>query len=109
VAYGAGAFWITCDEGTLLRVDPVTHRVAATVRLGGQAGSAGRVAADGSVIWVTNLGDTLFRVDPHSNTIVGSDSVTGPAAADLTDLAVGPGAVWLTTSHGTLVRFDPDG
>jgi virginiamycin B lyase len=109
VASGAGAFWITCDEGTLLRVDPVTHRVAATVGLGGQAGSAGRVAADGSVVWVTNLGDTLFRVDPQSNTIIGSLPVTGPAAANITDLAVGPGAVWLTTSDGTLIRFDPDG
>jgi streptogramin lyase len=109
VAYGAGAFWITCYEGTLLRVDPVTHRVVATVGLGGQAGSAGWVAADGSVIWVANLGDTLFRVDPQSNTIVGSGSVTGPAGSYITDLTVGPDAVWLTTSHGTLVRFDPDG
>jgi streptogramin lyase len=109
VASGAGAFWITCDEGTLLRVDPVTHRVAASVGLGGQAGSAGGVAADGSVVWVANLGDTLFRVDPQSNTIVGSGSVTGPGGGYITDLTVGSGAVWLTTSQGTLVRFDPDG
>jgi streptogramin lyase len=109
VAYAAGAFWIACDEGQLLRVDPVTHRVAATVGLGGQAGSAGRVAADASVVWVTNLGDTLFRVDPQTNTIVGSLPVTGPGAANVTDLAAGAGAVWLTTSAGTLVRFDPDG
>jgi streptogramin lyase len=109
VASGAGAFWITCDQGTLLRVDPVAHRVAASVGLGGQAGSAGRVAADGSVVWVANLGDTLFRVDSRSNTIVGSGSVTGPAGGYITDLTVGSNAVWLTTSHGTLVRFDPDG
>ena len=109
VAYAAGAFWIGCDEGQLLRIDPVTHRVAATVGLGGQAGSAGWVAVDGSVVWVANLGDTLFRVDPQSNTVVGSGSVTGPAGSYITDLAVGPGAVWLTTSQGTLVRFDPDG
>jgi streptogramin lyase len=109
VAYGAGAFWITCDEGTLLRVDPLTHRVAATVALGGQAGSAGWVAADGSVIWMANLEDTLFRIDPQSNTILGSGPVIGPDGSYITDLTVGPDAVWLTTSHGTLVRFDPDG
>jgi virginiamycin B lyase len=109
VASGAGAFWITCDEGTLLRVDPVAHRVAASVGLGGQAGSAGWVAADGSVVWVANLGDTLFRVDSRSNTIVGSGSVTGPSGGHITDLTVGSDAVWLTTSQGTLIRFDPDG
>jgi streptogramin lyase len=108
-AFGAGAFWIACDEGQLLRVDPVAHRVAATVGLGGTAGSAGRVASDGSAVWVTNLGDTLFRGDPQTNTIVGSLPVTGPGGGSITDLAVGPGAVWLTTSGGTLVRFDPDG
>jgi virginiamycin B lyase len=109
VASGAGAFWITCDEGTLLRVDPVAHRVAASVGLGGQAGSAGWVAADGSVVWVANLEDTLFRVDSRSNTIVGSGSVTGSGGGYITGLTVGSGAVWLTTSQGTLVRFDPDG
>jgi streptogramin lyase len=109
VASGAGAFWIACDQGTLLRVDPVAHRVAASVGLGGQAGSAGRVVADGSVVWVVNLGDTLFRLDSRSNTIVGSGSVTGPGGGYITDLTVGSDAVWLITSHGTLVRFDPDG
>src|SRR5512132_1492033 len=109
VASGAGAFWITCDEGILLRVDPVAHRVAASVGLGGQAGSAGWVAADGSVVWVANLGDTLFRVDSRSNTIVGSGSVTGPGGGYITGLTVGSDAVWLSTSQGTLVRFDPDG
>jgi streptogramin lyase len=109
VAYGTGAFWIACDEGQLLRVDPVARRVAATVALGGAAGSAGNVAAAGSVVWVTNLGDTLFRVDPQTNTIVGSVAVTSPSAANVTDLTVGAGAVWVTTSGGTLVRFDPDG
>ena len=108
VASGAGAFRITCDEGTVLRVDPVGHRVDVTVALGGQAGSAGWVAADGSVVWVANLEDTLFRVDSQTNTIVGSGSVTGPDGSYITDLTVGPDAVWLTTSHGTLVRFDPD-
>ena len=108
-ASGAGAFWITCDEGKLIRVDPVAHRVAASVGLGGQAGSAGWVAADGSVVWVVNLGDTLFRVDSRSNRIVGSGSVTGPGGGSITDLTVGSDAVWLTTSQGTVVRFDPDG
>jgi streptogramin lyase len=108
-AFGAGAFWITCDEGQLLRVDPVAHRLAATVALGGAAGSAGRVVTDERAVWVTNLEDTLFRVDPYTNTILGSLPVTGPGGGYITDLAVGPGAVWLTTSGGTLVRFDPDG
>jgi streptogramin lyase len=108
-AYGAGAFWIACDEGQLLRVDPVAHRLAATVALGGAADSAGRVATEESAVWVTNLGDTLFRADPQTNTIVGSLPVTGARAANITDLAVGSGAVWLTTSGGTLIRFDPDG
>jgi streptogramin lyase len=109
VAYGAGAFWIACEEGQLLRFDPVAHRVAATVGLGGAAGSAGRVVTDERAVWVTNLEDTLFRIDPQTNTVVGGVPVTGPGGSYITDLAVGPGALWLTTSGGTLVRFDPDG
>ena len=108
VAYAAGVFWIGCDEGTLLRIDPVTHRVAATVELGPATGSAGGVGADDGAVWVAGLGDVLVRVDPRSNTVVGSGSVTGPAGSYITDMTVGSDAVWLTTSQGTLVRFDPD-
>jgi streptogramin lyase len=109
VAYGAGAFWIGCGEGRLLRVDPVAHRVTAALELGAAIGSAGEVAADGRTVWVAGLGDTLLRVDPQTNTIVGSLPVTGPGGDYLTGLAVGPGAVWLTTSGGTLICFDPNG
>jgi hypothetical protein len=34
--------------------------------------------------------------------------VTGPGSPYITGLAVGPGAVWLTTSGGTLIRFEPN-
>ena len=109
MAYGAGAFWIACDEARLLRVDPAAHRVVTTIELGAAIGSAGDVKIDGGAVWVGSLGDVLVRVDPQTNTIVDGLPVTGPGAATITDLAVGSGAVWLTTSDGTLVRFDPDG
>jgi streptogramin lyase len=108
VAYAAGAFWIGCAEGQLLRVDPVTHRVTATVALGAAVGSPGTVVADSRAVWVASLGDVLVRIDPQTNTVVQSLPVTGPGSNYITDLAVGPGAVWLTTSGGTLVCFDPN-
>jgi streptogramin lyase len=109
VAFGSGAFWVGCGEGRLLRVDPVAHRVAATVELGGAAGSASTVCADGDAVWVANLGDVLLRIDPQTNTVLGSLPATGSPGSFITDMAVGAGAVWLTTSGGTLVRFDPNG
>jgi virginiamycin B lyase len=108
VAYAAGAFWIGCAEGHLLRVDPVTHRVTATVALGGTVGSPGDMVADSRMVWVTNLGDVLVGIDPQTNTVLGSLPVTSPGSPYITGLAVGPGAVWLTTSGGTLIRFEPN-
>jgi virginiamycin B lyase len=109
VAYAAGAFWVGCGEGRLLRVDPAAHRVAATVELGGAFGSAVTVGADERAVWVANLNDVLLRVDPQTNAVLGSLPVTGSGGGYLTGMAVGPGAVWLTTSAGMLVRFDPNG
>jgi DNA-binding beta-propeller fold protein YncE len=66
------------------------------------------MVADSRMVWVTNLGDVLVGIDPQTNTVLGSLPVTGPGSPNITGLAVGPGAVWLTTSGGTLIRFEPN-
>jgi virginiamycin B lyase len=107
LAYGRGAFWVGCGEGDLLRIDPVASRVVATVDLRAGAGDT-VVDADGSAVWVATIGDTVIRVDQQTNAIVGGLSPTRRGSA-VTGLATSPGAVWLTSDDGTLIRVDPNG
>jgi streptogramin lyase len=105
VAYGAGAFWVACGDGTLTRIDPVGRRVAATIQLGAAAGA---VAADAQGVWVATVDGTVKRINLSTNTIVGSLPV-GSQVSDVLSLAASPGAVWLTTGGDTLIRIGPDG
>jgi virginiamycin B lyase len=105
VAYGAGAFWVACGDGTLTRIDPVGRRVVATIQLGAAAGA---VAADAQGVWVATADGSVTRINPSTNTIVGSLPV-GSQVSDVLSLAASPGAVWLTTGGDTLIRIAPDG
>jgi virginiamycin B lyase len=101
---GFGSLWVstTADpEGFLVRVDPVSERVLASIPVGGFP--VGIVAAEGS-IWVTNHTDgTLMRIDPVANRVVATIPVgPGPAL-----VAFDSGMVWVANQDATLARVDP--
>ena len=69
ITSGEGAVWVVLyGERPLLRLDPLTGKVAARIPVGD--GPLSVAAAEGSV-WVTNREDgTVTQVDPDTNRVV---------------------------------------
>ena len=94
ITVGAGSVWIVTKPSALVRIDPRTNAVSATIQL--PSGSDNPIFSDGFV-WVSSFEhDQLLKVDPASGTIAGTIAV-GPKPRFLT---VGAGSVW-TLNQGT--------
>ena len=118
LAVGAGDVWGTIEgvDGAVLRIDPQTERIVATIPVGG-GDFAQDVAADEQAVWVTVVqgedgSSSLVRIDPELNEIV----ATIPLPRFALDVAVGEGAVWVLDSkvvdgsivgQGHVIRVDP--
>jgi len=89
MAQGEGAVWVIGDaaDRRLWRIDPLRHRITATIALGFPPGG---VAVGNGGVWVTDeLGDRVVRIDP----------ATSRAAAEI---PVGRGALGITTGAGSV-------
>jgi len=87
-----GAFaslWATGTDG-VIRVDPATNSLVATIPVAG--GGAVWTAASDDAVWVTTA-TGLARIDPKSNRI--SATISIPGAPALGDPAVVAGRVWV--------------
>jgi ligand-binding sensor domain-containing protein len=104
VTVGAGAVWATTTAGRrLLRIDPGTARVAASLSVPAQA-----VAADASDVWAVCCGAgsgsrQLTRVDPASGRVVQAIRLPGRPQA----VGIGPSGVWVRGAEGWIWRVDP--
>jgi len=121
LAAGPDAIWavqrpeVETDPGKLVRIDPQTNEPGASIDVGIAPSS---VAADANAVWVANgpfagvaapypMTNSVMRVDPLTNKVVATIRVSEPQ-----DVALGFGAVWVTSGHGadhqsSLVRIDP--
>jgi YVTN family beta-propeller protein len=112
VAFGEGAIWVatyafddagtTRIAGSVLRVDPTSGLVTATIPVG--KASLGITTSPGAV-WVTNYEDsTVTRIDSASNAVVATIPVgTGPVGVTF-DF----GSAWVSSDQaGTVSRIDP--
>ena len=104
VAEGFGSTWLT-GGWQLLRLDGRGH-----LREASQAFSSARGMAIGEgSVWVGDIqhpasgASTVFRIDPQTNAV----AARIPVAAEVADIAVGGGAVWVASDDGTLTRIDP--
>lgn len=107
-ASDAGVWTTVPNLNAVVRVDPATGAVAATIPADPACGTVG----SGDAMWAVsgcNVGN-LYRIDPATNTLAATIKVGGVAA----DVAVGVGVVWVLTlsldpnsATGTLVRVDP--
>jgi DNA-binding beta-propeller fold protein YncE len=101
---GAGAVWAATTAGRqLLRIDPRTARVAASLPVPATA-----VAADSSGVWAVCCeagarGGQLTRIDPTSNRVVKVIRLPGHPYA----LGIGPSGVWVRDAGELLWRIDP--
>lgn len=105
-----GAIWVaTHHGGTLVRINPNTNKIAATVVLAfpGAGGPQGVAAGLGS-IWVGTGRGVVFRVDPSTNKIAAI--IPSPTGMDpCGGIAVGATAVWVTSclDDTKVARIDP--
>jgi YVTN family beta-propeller protein len=106
IAVGYGSVWVADgNDGTVTQIDPKLNAVRSTIRFGsGNALSPNPVFAVTTGlggVWITR-GDRVVRIDPGSGQPTASYPVPSPAS-----LAVGDGAVWITTVDERLLRLDP--
>ena len=101
------AVWVASTKpNAVQRIDPVTNKVVAKVRVPGEACS-GLAAGFGS-IWVPLCGrkPALVRIDVLRNAI--SATLQIPPAGPEGGIATSPDSVWMVTDkNGTLCRIDP--
>jgi class 3 adenylate cyclase/streptogramin lyase len=105
---GEGGVWLIRDL-SLIHLDPVDADVRGRPELGGGTPHSINVASGFDSIWVmTN--DELLRIHPgtdEARVVAKLRADTASAALQTTDVAVGAGYVWVGTTGGELVRFDP--
>ena len=101
ITTGAGSVWFVVKPSNLIRIDPKTNAVVATVAL--PSDSDNPVFADGFV-WVSSYGhDALLKVDPTTNAVIATIAI-GPKPRFLT---AGAGAIWtLNQGDGSISRVD---
>jgi YVTN family beta-propeller protein len=99
VAVSTGAVWAgKGDTKSLVRIDPATDRVVATIPIGVEAWY---IAASDTAIWVSDWrSNTVVRVDPTDNRLVATipDLPNGP-----TGIAIAPGSVWVADSRDNML------
>ena len=100
-----GSIWVpSCGDGALVRLDPKTWKVTATVAAG-VANVAGGLAASADSIWLlTDTKTTLSRIDPEKNEVVAELRL--PLGCD--NLAFGEGSLWVTcATEDRVLRINP--
>jgi streptogramin lyase len=94
-AFGFGSAWIA-GGGDLLKIDPRTNRITATI-----SGTGAWPIARPDGIW-TLESSALDRIDPTHNKIVARIPLPSTGA-----MAYGFGSFWITSSDGTVIRVAP--
>lgn len=96
-----GSIWAAGSDG-VIRVDPVSNKLLATIALDG---GAGWTAASADAVWVTTP-TGLVRIDPQTNTVAAR--IPLPGAPALGDPDVIGGKVWVPQIRkNTVAVVDP--
>jgi YVTN family beta-propeller protein len=103
LAYGDGSVWAVNSTGdTVSRIDPATHAVVQTIRVGVNPAA---VTVTGGDVWVTNSGDgTVSRISAAAGAVVQKIPVGNIPDA----IASGPSGIWVANQgDATVDRIDP--
>ncbi len=88
---------------TVVRIEPETDDVAASIATGEALATSFGMTATADDIWVRGSDPILVRIDPAPNEVVDRiDARGGPG-----DVAVAFGSVWVTTERGQVIRLEP--
>lgn len=105
MASAFGSLWVpTCGDGSLVRIDPKTFKVTATIP-SGTAELSGSVAASADSIWIlTDSKTTVSRIDPDQNAVVAELRVP----AGCRSITFGETALWLACpNENKILRINP--
>ncbi len=100
-----GSLWVPdCEGQSLLRIDPKTYKVTATIG-SGAADVASPIAASPDSIWLlSDKKATLSRIDPDQNAVVGEFRLP----SDCRGLTFGETSVWVACrSENKVLRVNP--
>src|SRR4029077_7962282 len=107
LALAGGSLWVANRASdSISRIDQVTNRVVATIKVG--AGPLG-VTVSGGAVWVANNGDgTVSRIDPTTNGVITVQVDPATFTSVLPSIvATSDRSVWLVDSHSNrLVEID---
>ncbi len=105
VATSPGAVWVTIpdpDKRHVVRMDPATNGVAATIAVGDDGG---RLTVTEDAVWAATNTRTVAKIDPATNKVAS----TVDAGAIAFGAAAGLGSIWVTRIGVSLIRIDPAG
>lgn len=99
------SIWLFTSAGELVRIDPRTNKVAATVQLGVATSDLQSLAGDATGLWVTDwTASTVMRFDPRTLKSITSIGTAGESKGVL----VTDRSVWIAnTRGGSVERIDP--
>jgi len=105
MATDGSSIWLFTTDGDLVRIDPRTNSVAATVRLTLSNSDFQSLAGDATGLWVTDwTASHVLRFDPRTLRSITSISTAGESKGVL----ITRGAVWIAnTRGGSVERIDP--
>ncbi|MEO8097015.1 MAG: hypothetical protein ABI811_04895 [Acidobacteriota bacterium] len=97
--------WVAnCGNGTVVRMEPKTGKIEATLNVGAASARTG-VAATSDSVWVfSDEKTTLSRIDPESNSVIGE--VRLPSGCN--QMLFGETSLWVTCpTEDKLLRINP--
>jgi streptogramin lyase len=110
IAADSTAVWVYNGEtGNLLRIDPKTNRLVATIPVGpgcAPHNNCGGVALGPGAVWVAaGASSKVVRVDPRTNRVVATIPFPDNEALNV---FVTPGVVWVTDYYDNMIfQIDP--
>jgi len=111
LAVGEGGVWVGVDGGLLLRLDPDSAEVIATIETASRP-----VSGDGSgpapytgegAVWVEDLTTSVSRVDSQTNEVTATVDLGPAGIGDAFGVIMAGGLVWVNTCSGP-VSIDPE-
>ncbi len=100
VAIGLGAVWVAKGDRWIVRIDPRTGLVSATIDVRAEPAD---VAVSGDSLWTATSAERVLRIEPRTNNVVAEAEVAGFPLS----LATGPESIWVGTYPTTVWRIDP--
>ena len=104
IANGFGAIWSpSCRDKAVLRIDPATGKVIASVAAE-PANSEGGIAVGAGLVWIVTKPSTLVGISPQTNAV----TVRIPLPAGSENPIYDGGFLWVSSyQNGALLKVDP--